>query len=218
MNHNANPTPTLNVPMPVKVWDAPTRVFHWLAVLSFSVAYLTAESERWRLVHVTFGYTLGALLLFRLLWGIAGTRYARFSSFVRGPAAVLRYLRSLWSGLPEHHIGHNPAGAVAIVLMVGLGLMQLFSGWAIYNEVGGEWLEELHELSANTMLTVIAVHVAGVLSASYLHRENLVRAMVTGRKIGMAVEGIASTRRVIAVLMVVAVAAFWFYQWRTAPV
>lgn len=209
--------PPLNVPVPIKVWDVPTRVFHWLAVLSFSVAYLTAESERWRLVHVTFGYTLGALLLFRLVWGVAGTRYARFASFVRGPSAVLRYMRSLLSGLPEHHIGHNPAGAVAIVLMVGLGLLQLVSGWAVYNEVGGEWLGELHELSANTMLTVIAVHVAGVLSASYMHRENLVRAMVTGRKIGLAAEGIRSTWRLVGVLMVVAVLAFWCYQWQTAP-
>lgn len=218
MKDTVNMTPAMNVPAPVKVWDAPTRVFHWLTVLSFSVAYLTAESERWRLVHVTFGYTLGALMLFRLVWGVAGTRYARFSSFVRGPAAVLRYLRSLLVGLPEHHTGHNPAGAVAIVFLVGAGLLQLVSGWAIYNEVGGEWLEELHELSANAMLAVVAVHVAGVLSTSYIHRENLVRAMVTGRKLGLAAEGIRSTRRIIAVLMVVAVAAFWFYQWRTAPV
>ena len=70
----------------VLVWDAPTRVGHWLIALSFAGAWLTAESERWRLVHVTLGYTLAALVVFRLVWGLVGTRHARFASFVRGPA------------------------------------------------------------------------------------------------------------------------------------
>jgi cytochrome b len=79
----------------VLVWDAPVRVFHWLMVLSFAGAYLTAESERWRIVHVTLGYTMVGLVAFRVVWGLVGTRYARFSSFVRGPAAIARYLRGL---------------------------------------------------------------------------------------------------------------------------
>jgi cytochrome b len=83
----------------ILVWDAPVRVFHWLMVLSFAGAYLTAESERWRLVHVSLGYTMAGLLVFRILWGLLGTPYARFSSFVRGPAAVARYLR----GHAERH-------------------------------------------------------------------------------------------------------------------
>ena len=78
----------------ILVWDVPTRLFHWLLVLSFVVAYLTSESERWQLWHVTAGYTFGALLVFRLLWGFVGSRYARFSQFVRGPRQVLAYLRS----------------------------------------------------------------------------------------------------------------------------
>lgn len=217
MKDTVHATPSLNLPIPVKVWDAPTRVFHWLTALSFFAAYLTAESERWRLVHVTFGYTLGALLLFRLFWGVAGTQHARFTSFVRGPGAVLRYVKAMVSGLPEHHIGHNPLGAVAIVLMMGLGVAQLVSGWAVYNELGGEWLAQLHELSANTMLVVVAVHIAGVLGTSYVQRENLARAMVTGMKIGMPEQGIRSTRRVVAILVVIAVVAFWFYQWKTSP-
>lgn len=201
----------------IKVWDAPTRVFHWLMVLSFAVAYFTAESERWRLVHVTFGYTLGALVVFRLVWGVAGTRYARFAGFVTGPAQVVRYLKSLLTQSPEHHIGHNPAGAVAIVALLALGLLQLCSGWAVYNDWGGEWLEELHELSANAMLAVIAVHVAGVASASFMHRENLVRAMVTGFKNGLPAQGIVGTRRWVALLLMVGALAFWWYQWQSAP-
>ena len=144
----------------VQIWDAPTRVFHWLLVLSFAVSYITAEGERWRLVHVTFGYTFGALLVFRLIWGVFGTRYARFGNFVRGPVAVLQYLKSLKTGRPEHHVGHNPAGAVAIVLMIALGLVQLVTGWAAYNDVGGEWRSQLHDVSANVMVLVILVHLA----------------------------------------------------------
>ncbi len=160
------------------VWDAPVRVFHWLTVLSFAGAYLTSESERWALVHISLGYTLAGLVAFRVVWGLLGTRYARFSSFVRGPAAVLRYVRALLRGEPEHHVGHNPAGAVAIVLLLLSSVAIVVSGWAVYNELGGHLLGELHEGAANFMLAVVAIHVAGVVVASRMHSENLVRAMV----------------------------------------
>lgn len=201
----------------IRVWDAPVRVFHWLLALSFAGAYITAEGERWRLVHVTLGYTLGGLLAFRAVWGLVGTRYARFGNFVRGPAAVAQYLRSLWSGLPEHHVGHNPAGAVAIVAMMALGAVQLATGWAIYNELGGEWLEELHEGAANAMLVVVAVHIAGVVLASRLHHENLVRAMVTGRKPGLVRDAIHSNWTWVAAALWIAVLGFWWIQWQSAP-
>lgn len=201
----------------ILVWDLPTRVFHWLLALSFAGAYVTAESERWRLVHVTLGYTLGGLLAFRLLWGLLGTRHARFASFVRGPAAVLRYLRSLASRQPEHHTGHNPAGALAIVALLALGAVLVLTGWSIYNDIGGEWLEELHEGAANLMLAVVGVHVAAVLLSSWLHHENLVRAMLTGRKQGRPDEAIRGPWRVLGVLLLLAVLAFWVQQWRTAP-
>lgn len=204
-------------PQGILVWDLPVRVFHWLLALSFAGAYVTAESERWRLVHVTLGYTVGGLIVFRLLWGLIGTRHARFASFVRGPAAVLRYLRSLLSGQPEHHVGHNPAGALAIVALLALGAMLVFTGWSSYNEVGGEWLEELHEGVANTMLAVVLVHIAAVLLSSRLHHENLVRAMITGRKQGEPTESARRPWRVLGVLLLAAVLAFWVQQWRSAP-
>jgi cytochrome b len=203
--------------MRILVWDLPTRVFHWLLALSFAGAYVTAESERWRLVHVTLGYTVGGLLVFRLLWGLVGTRHARFASFVRGPAAVLRYLRSLVSGRPEHHTGHNPAGALAIVALLALGALLVLTGWSTYNDVGGEWLEDLHEGVAGVMLAVVGVHVGAVLLSSVLHHENLVRAMVSGRKQGAPQDGIRRAWRVLGVLLLLAVLAFWVQQWRTAP-
>jgi cytochrome b len=201
----------------ILIWDAPVRVFHWLMVLSFAGAYLTAESERWRLVHVTLGYTMAGLVVFRLLWGLVGTRHARFSSFVRGPGAIARYLRALVSGRPEHHAGHNPAGALAIIALLGMTLVVTAAGWATYNEVGGHWLEELHEGAANVMLGIVGVHVAAVLLASWLHRANLIGAMVTGRRRGSPDDGVRSAWRSVALLMLVAVMGFWWTQWHATP-
>ena len=202
---------------PVLVWDAPVRVFHWLMVLSFAGAYITAESEVWRLVHVTLGYTMAGLVAFRLAWGLAGTRYARFASFVRGPQAVLAYVHSMLRGQPDHHTGHNPAGAIAIVAMLLLTACIAASGWVVYNDLSGEWVAEVHEVLANTMLLVVGIHVAGVVVASALHHENLARAMVTGRKLGTPADAIHSAWRVVAVLLLAAVLGFWALQWSSAP-
>jgi cytochrome b len=201
----------------ILVWDFPVRVFHWLMVLCFAGAYLTAESERWRLLHVTLGYTMAGLVVFRILWGLIGTRYARFSNFVRGPSAIARYAGSLLRGQPEHHTGHNPAGALVIVVLLGLTLSVAASGWATYNELAGDWLEEVHEAAANIMLAIVAVHVAGVIMSSWLHKENLVRAMITGRKPGGPEEGMRTAWRTVGALMLVAVLAFWWLQWQYAP-
>ena len=201
----------------VLIWDAPVRVFHWLMVLSFAGAYLTAESERLRLVHVTLGYTMAGLVAFRIVWGFIGTRHARFSSFVHGPAAIARYVRSLFGGRPEHHAGHNPAGALAIVALLALTVVVAATGWATYNDVAAHWWEELHEGVANAMLAIVAVHVGGVLLASWLHRSNLIRAMVTGRAPGRPEDGVRSAWRSVAALMVAAVLAGWWLQWHAVP-
>lgn len=201
----------------ILVWDAPVRVFHWLLVLCFFGAFLSAESERWRLLHVSLGYTLGGLVAFRLVWGVLGTRYARFRSFVRGPQALVRYGQTLLSGHPERHVGHNPAGALAIVALLLCSVLIVASGWAIYNDVGPEVLADWHEGAAKAMLLLVGVHVAGVLVASWLHRENLVRAMVRGTKAGPAQDGIARARYGLALALVAAVLGFWWLQWQSAP-
>jgi cytochrome b len=194
---------------PILVWDLPTRVFHWLLAPSFAGAWLTAESERYRDLHVMLGYTLLGLIGFRLVWGFAGSRYARFAAFVRGPAAVTEYLGSLLAGQPQHHVGHNPAGAAAIVLLLALGVAASVSGWAVYEDLGGEWLEEAHELSSNAMLALVLVHILAVLASGLLHGENLVRAMVTGRKQGEPEAGIRGARPLVALAVLVAVLGYW---------
>ena len=126
-------------------------------------------------------------------------------------------LRSLLIGRPEHHVGHNPAGALAIVALLALTLGVAASGWAVFNDVGGEWLEELHELSANLMLLIVVVHIAAVALSSWLHRENLIGAMISGRKPGAPQDGVKSAWRSVAALMLVAVLGFWWLQWQSAP-
>ena len=197
----------------IRVWDAPTRVFHWLLVLSFAGAYLTSESERWSLIHITLGYTLGGLLAFRLIWGFVGTRYARFTSFVKGPSEVLQYAKSMATLKPKHFVGHNPLGAVAIVLLIMSGIAIVVTGYAAFNEIGGEWVAELHEVASHIMLILVGIHIVGVIAASWLHKENLARAMVNGFKQGKAADGISGVWVSVAVLLVAAVLGFWYLQW-----
>lgn len=201
----------------ILVWDAPVRVFHWMLAASFIGAYLTAESERWRLLHVTLGYTVAGLVAFRVLWGLVGTRHARFRSFVQRPAVVRQYLAAMLRGSPPHSTGHNPVGALAIVGLLTLAILVSFTGWATYNEVGALSSDDLHELLANAMLALVGVHVAGVLVGSWLERENLVKAMLTGRKSGPASKAISSSRAGVAALVLVSTLAFWAWQWQTAP-
>jgi cytochrome b len=203
-------------PAKVLVWDWPVRIFHWLLVASFAGAWVTAESERWQLVHITLGYTVAGLVAFRVVWGLVGTRPARFSSFVRGPAAIGRYVAGELRGTTAPPTGHNPVGAIAIVAMLALAAGVAATGWASYNELGGHWLEELHEGAAATLLGVAIVHVAGVVLASLLHRENLVRAMITGRKRGQAEEGARRPWRAVGALLLAAVLGFWTLQWTSA--
>ena len=166
----------------IRVWDLPTRVFHWSLVASFATAFLTSESERLRDIHVIAGYTLAGLIVFRLLWGFIGGGYSRFGEFLPTPRKLVDYLKSLIDGKPQHYVGHNPAGAVAIFLLLGFGMVAAASGWAVYEDVGGHFMEELHEGAANGMMAIVGIHIAGVIVSSWLHHENLVLAMITGWK------------------------------------
>lgn len=191
----------------ILVWDLPTRLFHWSLVLSFVVAYSTSESERWQLWHVTAGYVFGFLLVFRLLWGTIGTRYARFGNFIRGMKSVRAYVVSLLTRHPQHFVGHNPAGAWAIIGMLGLGLLTVLTGWASFNDYG-DWFGELHEGMVNLLLVVIVLHISGVIVSSLLHRENLVRAMINGHKQGNPAAAIRYSQKLVSAALVIGLLCF----------
>jgi len=178
-----------------KIWDPLIRLFHWTLVLSFMVAYLTEDELQ--ILHVYSGYLIMGLLTVRLIWGFVGTKHARFSDFIRPPGEVKTYLKDLLTLRATRHLGHNPAGgAMILALFVSLVLTTFtgvgaygaegggpMAGWFIgIGEFGGEALEEIHEFFANFTLLLVVVHVGGVVLGSLLHRENLVRAMFTGRK------------------------------------
>ncbi len=194
----------------VLVWDVPIRVFHWLLAMCFLGAWLTSESERWQLLHLAFGNSMAILIAFRLVWGLVGTRYARFTQFVKGPSAALRYLRSIFSVKPQHFVGHNPAGAFAFLAVMGMTALVVASGYVSYHEIGGKWLSEVHEWLAGAMLALIGVHIAAALLTSVLHGENLVRAMVTGKKTAEPDQGIERSWSGVAILLLLSVGLFWW--------
>jgi cytochrome b len=193
----------------ILVWDVPTRVFHWLLALSFGGAFLTAESERYRDIHVALGYTLLGLIAFRLLWGFFGTRYARFRSFLFRPGEIVAYVSSLLKRKPAHYVGHNPAGSVAIWLLLLLGTLSGVTGVVLFQDMGGDAVEELHEVVSNAMLAAVLIHIAGVVVGSLMHRENLVRAMITGFKQAKPDQGIKRSYAWLGVIMLAVVVAFW---------
>jgi cytochrome b len=196
-------------PRRILVWDVPTRLFHWLLAISFVGGLATGDSERYRDLHVLFGATMLVLIVFRLAWGVVGTRYARFGSFAFGPRALLRYLTSLATLRSTRYVGHTPGGSWAIWAMLVLGILVGITGYAAYADAGGEWVEELHGALAWALLGVVVVHVLGVLLSSALHRENLIAAMITGRKHGAPSEAIRHSRWVVAAGLAALVLALW---------
>jgi cytochrome b len=215
------------------IWDVPTRLFHWMLALCFAGAWLTSESDEWLSVHVFLGYLMLGLLAFRILWGLAGTHYARFSSFWFGPKAALTYLRQVLKGKAERHVGHNPTGSLAIYLLLILTLVVgitgfftlggeerqgIAAGWISFTQ--SQTVKDLHELAAWLMLLLVLGHLAGVVVESVLHRENLARSMVTGTKLANTGAPTARPRRMIAVLMLALTATFgiwWFFYALHAP-
>lgn len=184
-----------NMQQNIKVWDPLIRIFHWSLVGFFTLAYLTEGEDEWMNIHSYAGYSILTLLVFRLLWGVIGTHHARFINFVTRPNIAWTYLKELFTGKAKDYIGHNPAGALMIVaLILSIGFTG-FSDMALYATDGqgplatsffATWpegtLKEVHEFFANFSLFLIVTHVGGVIVSSLLHKENLVRAMLTGKK------------------------------------
>ncbi|HZP85385.1 MAG TPA: cytochrome b/b6 domain-containing protein [Burkholderiales bacterium] len=209
-----------------RVWDAPTRVFHWSLVACFTGEWLTRDA-RYLDLHVFLGYTMAALVLFRIAWGFVGTRWARFSSFTASPRAGMAYLRALAQGRHPHYIGHNPAGTWSIYLLLLLALSAVVTGViALGAEKGhgplahafsyatGDTVHELHEWLAWTMLAVVAAHVLGVIAGSHADRENLAGAMVTGyKRARQGFDSVPAHAGIAAALVIgIALAAAMYFQ------
>jgi cytochrome b len=196
----------------ILVWDIPTRLFHWLFALSFTVAFVTSEAESWAATHVFAGLLTLGLVGYRLIWGIVGSRYARFSSFLFSPVVAIQYLFDSGNGNARRHVGHNPAGSWMIYVLLLLGGGIAVFGLATLSS--GEQFKDVHEVLSNVAIGVVVAHIAGVVVASLLHRENLPRAMVTGRKEGETAQGIRSGRPVSALMLLMLVASFSVMYWQ----
>ncbi len=211
---------------PVKVWDTPTRVFHWGLVVLIAVAWISAEAGQnvfW--IHVYSGSAVLGLIAFRLVWGVMGSRYARFDNFVHGPEKVMAYTKKLLTFRPPYHVGHNPLGGwmvvalISAIMVIGLtGLMTTEDGFVgPLAHIGGGWLGEGHEAIGNVLIPLIIAHVAGVLIHGVISHENLPRAMVSGTKNVPAdveaedIKPIGVWRPVLAVGTGVAVAAYFLW-------
>jgi cytochrome b len=214
------------------VWDVPTRLFHWLLFLAVVVSYASSEEQGWLFaVHTASGYIVALLLLFRLVWGFVGSRHSRFADFVRGPRGLAEYVKQLMHLRPPRFVGHNPLGGwMVIALMAVLGLTVLtgllsaeedsaargilFPLIASYGEEG---LSEIHEFLGNLVVVLAGVHVAAVFADWLLTRENLIAAMLTGRKhVDPAVAAreapLVSGRRALIIALLVALAGVALFR------
>lgn len=182
----------------IRVWDLPTRIFHWALVFFVLVAYITGEERPHGLeyaLHIISGYAVALLVAFRVVWGFVGGEHARFRSFVRGWQAVTDHAKSLLRLAPFHAVGHNPIGGWMIMLILMVLVLIALTGLLSQGVTGGTgpltWVlpeplvrpvGEIHELLGDFILWLVGFHVLGVLVESVLLRENLPRAMVTGTK------------------------------------
>jgi cytochrome b len=179
-------------------------------VVSFAGAWLTAESEAQPIVHYAFGYSACALILCRIVWGFIGTRYARFSEFVKGPSKTIHHIKSLFMHKQDTELGHNPAGAlVMILLMVFILLLGLTGYWSI-KDLLSDQVGEAHEVVANVTMAVVVVHLAAAIVMSFLQKENLLKSMVTGKKRGSIDQAIKSPLFAVGMMLAFAWACVFY--------
>jgi len=178
----------------MKVWDAPIRLFHWVIVVLIFASWLTAH-EGWMDWHVRSGYSIFALLLFRLAWGVVGSDTARFSRFLRSPIAALRHLAEFRRRSPDTDIGHNAAGGWMVLVLLALLVLQVATGLCANDQVltegpfaeavgqdTSDWLSHIHVLNFKAIEALVALHVVAVLAYAAVKRHNLIGPMITGKK------------------------------------
>lgn len=197
----------------VKVWDLSLRLFHWTLVAAVALALISAEEgsplNQW---HVLSGWVVTILIAFRLIWGFIGGEHSRFADFIK-PSLITSHISGLVRRHSEPSLGHNPLGAMAVLVLLGLAALTVWSG-----AFGGESAEELHEIAGWSLLAMVGVHVLAVIIMSLLEKENLVRAMITGSKPADRHPGATDARGPgpLAVLLALAVmigVAYWIRQY-----
>ena len=177
----------------IKVWDPLVRVFHWSLVFFFFLAYLSEDLSL--TLHVWAGYTVALLIGFRLIWGIIGTKYARFIQFIKSPQHVIAYIKQMAGFNAPHYAGHNPAAAAMIISLLICLIAVSVTGMSIIATeaqgpladtfmatVNAHWMEEIHEFFANATVFLVFIHVAGVAFSSFLEKQNLAKSMINGYK------------------------------------
>ena len=222
--HSASDTPRATVPTRL-VTDAPTRMFHWLFALSFLGAYLTADGEHFRLLHVTLGYTLAGLLVFRVLYGLLGPRQAGLGVLWRKLSGAPAWLRSLRTAPSLSAInwrqGQNLLMALAVFSLLALVIPLTLSGYGTYNDwgdfLGGDWLEEVHEFIGEAFLLVVLAHLALIAGLSLLRQKNQALPMLTGRVAGPGPNLVQNNRVWLAALLLIAVLAYGAWEWQQSP-
>jgi cytochrome b len=196
---------------PFLVWDIPTRLCHWLlaagCLAAFGLAYAAPEQSKAFDAHMLLGFLLLPLLVFRILWGVVGTKHVRFSSFLYRPGEVAAYLRETLAGKASRHVGHNPAAGYAMIAMVVILIGAIASGILI---PGSKLFEEVHETVSGLLLCLIAAHLLGVVAHMVMHKENVILSMVHGRKTAEASEQIGSSHLLVALALLI-VTGIWGY-------
>jgi len=169
-------------------------------IVAFAIANFVDDDSPVFAIHMLLGGAMALMVLLRVVWGVVGSRYARFGSFMFGPGEIMAYLKGTVSGGGKRYIGHNPGSSVAIWAMLVLTLGMAITG---INMSSGEIFEELHEVLAYSLLAVVITHVAGVIWHSYRNRENLTMSMVSGHKDGEPSQAISTMHPIIAIVFLV---------------
>ena len=181
-------------PHQIRVWDLPTRLFHWLIVIFVIISFATGMvGGNWMSYHLKSGYIILVLLLFRLSWGFLGGRYSRFISFIRGPIAVMRYAITLLREDTPKHLGHNPMGGWSVMAMLAALLLQVSTGLFANDDIAtqgplygwvskatSDWLTEIHLFNKGVILFLITLHLSAVLFYLLIKHDNLIVSMITG--------------------------------------
>ncbi len=206
-----------------KVTDSATRMFHWLFAFCFLGAYVTAESETFRLIHVTLGYTMAGLLVFRILWGLFGPKYARLGAMFRKLSLAPEWGRALLSVRSPGALwnvnwkqGQNLLMSFAVVCLLIMVIPITLTGYATYNDWGFRWLQKIHESIGEFYLFIVFAHLAMILLISLLRRKNQALPMITGKVAGPGPDLIRSEYYWVSALLAIAVICWWIWSFVAA--